>query len=82
MKACIFYFIFDYGKEWKPTLSWYYFTEEDGTEFFEESTITYKYLVVLYNAIIMLKGNELGPRTELELIIGTVLLLLDLIIAG
>ena len=30
----------------------------------------------------MIKGNELGPRTEEEIILGTCLLLLDLIIAA
>lgn len=30
----------------------------------------------------MMKGNELGPRSTIEITIGTIILLVDLIVAG
>lgn len=47
-----------------------------------EMSVQTKYWIVFYNAVIMSKGNELGPRLSTELILGTVILLLDLIVAG
>ena len=82
MKACIWYFVCDYAKMWKPTNSWYYFNETDGAKFSEEDPIPNKFLIALYNSVIMLKGNELGPRADVELIVGTFMLIFDLMIAA
>ena len=79
MKACIYYFVCDYNKLWKPTNSWYYYTTEDGEHFFENNTIAHKFWIVYYTSAIMLKGNELGPRTEVELLVGTFMILFNLI---
>jgi hypothetical protein len=82
MKACIWYFVCDYSKVWKTTITWFYITPDDGKQFYEEDPISYTFLVVLYNSVIMLKGNELGPRTGPELVFGTFTLLIDLMIAA
>ena len=37
---------------------------------------------LFYNSVIMIKGNEVGPRTEIELLMSTIIMLVDLIIAG
>jgi hypothetical protein len=35
---------------------------------------SYQYLVYLYNAVLFLGGNEMGPRTETEILICTIIL--------
>ena len=41
-----------------------------------------KYWVLFYNAVILLSGNELAPRTNLELFCIITILILDLVISG
>lgn len=55
--------------------------EEELFGYFEKS-IPYKYSVAFYTSVIMLKGNELAPRTNNEIVYGTIFLIADLIIAG
>ena len=37
---------------------------------------------MFYNAVLMLSGNELGPRRNIELIMMIIILILDLIVSG
>lgn len=45
-----------------------------GTNLFNEE-IDYQYWASIYNSILMLAGNELGPRTNMELIFVSIMLL-------
>ena len=56
--------------------------EEEKLFGYFEKGIPYKYSVAFYNSVTMLKGNELAPRTDMEVIVGTLFLIFDLIIAG
>ena len=41
-----------------------------------------KYWKMFYNGVLMMTGNEMGPRTDLELIIIIIILIFDLIYSG
>lgn len=46
------------------------------------SEFAHKYWISLYNSVLMMKGNELGPRTDIEMGISVFILIFDTIVAG
>lgn len=67
---------------WIPPLNFLYADDEEELFGFFEKDIPYKYSVAFYSSVINLKGNELAPRADMEVILGTLFLICDLIIAG
>lgn len=59
--GCSWFFIVKNQGEWLPPLDYVYVT----TNFYNEST-TFRYLSSLYHAVLMLTGNDIGPRTEVQ----------------
>jgi hypothetical protein len=51
-------------------------------EFYHSHNTMYKYALYFYNSLIMIKGNEVGPRTNAEIVIITIILVIDLFIAA
>ena len=55
--ACIWFLIVEQDKTWIPPLDYVYI--ETGVY---ESANTYKYWMSLYHSVLMLTGNDIGPR--------------------
>lgn len=82
MMACIWFFVCDYNKIWTPSVTWSHDYKEMYGAYYEEYPLSQRVLIAWYTSVIMIRGNEWGPRTVTELIFGTFVLLLDLIIAA
>ena len=69
-----------------PPFMWIYgvgaYDIDLGTYYNEEFDVNTKYWVFFYMSVISIKGNEMGPRTNAEIIWFSVILLFDLIVAG
>jgi hypothetical protein len=74
--ACIWFWICDKGKVWVPPLDFIDYTKSD----LYETNMSRKYLMSLYNAVLLLGGNEIGPRTWYEAVFVTFIMLLSAII--
>ena len=87
LKACLWYFICASNKIWSPPLDWVYYSagnKEMQLRIYSEelTTFAYKYWIAFYNSVIFIKGNEIGPRSAVEIIVCTIILMLDCIVAG
>ena len=60
---------------WVPPLDFIYYS----TVIYEQKT-SLKYWYAIYNAVLLLGGNEMGPRTDLELLVINIALILCAII--
>jgi len=69
--GCGWFFIAKQGKEWVPPLDYVYIT----TEIYEEHGFM-QYCSSAYHAVLMLAGNDIGPRGEFQLIFVSVILLM------
>lgn len=58
--GCAWYFLIKHDEEWIPPLDYVYVT----TNFFNEST-NYKYWMSIYHAVLVLTGNDIGPRNSI-----------------
>lgn len=54
----------------------------ESSYYMEHGDVNANYWIFFYVSVIMIKGNEMGPRTNSEIIWFTVILLIDLIVAG
>lgn len=81
MIACIWYFVCDYNQVWLPTIEWSRDPKLQVGLLYEYNK-PQQVLIAWYTQVIMIKGNEWGPRTTTELILGSFILLFDLIIAA
>jgi len=61
--ACFWYFIADQEEVWVPPLD---FLTTKTTLY--TNPIEFKYYISMYTAVLMLGGNEIGPRTAIEII--------------
>lgn len=87
LKACLWYFVCAEAKIWSPALDWIYFNTDNvpqETRLYSETltTISQKYFISFYTSVIFVKGNEIGPRTTTEILLCSIILILDLIVAG
>ena len=83
----MWYFICEESKDWSPPGDWVYYMDDNVAEELRyysptETTVSQKYFTSFYTAVIFIKGNEIGPRTTNQIIICTLILLVDLIVAG
>jgi hypothetical protein len=60
--GCIWFWIATVEELWVPPLDFIYYK----TEIYSQTT-SMKYWYAIYNAVLLLGGNEMGPRTDLEL---------------
>lgn len=71
VSACTWFWIISLEKKWMPPLDWMYLE----SDLFESSN-SKMFWTSLYHSVLMLNANELGPRTELELLfVGSILIL-------
>jgi len=61
--ACIWYFMVELNEKWLPPLDYVYVV----TDFYNE-TLEFKYWSSLYHSVLMLTGNDVGPRGDAQLI--------------
>ena len=73
--ACFWYYVVENEKDWVPPLDFI----DQRTNLYYEGTFK-KYFSSVYHAIMMLNGGEVGPRTEIELIFVSVIMLAGAII--
>jgi hypothetical protein len=84
MKACIWFYICKTYKKWLPPIFWSYPVNEDHIEetFFITGNHVQQYIISLYYSVLMMRPNELGPRSNTETLICGLILVLDLIVAA
>lgn len=84
MKACIWFYICKDTHTWLPPLFWETPVESEHLveSFFEGTNFLNQYFVSMYYSVLMLKPNEIGPRSNEETAICTVMLIIDLIVAA
>lgn len=84
LKACVWFAICKPDHSWLPPLFWESPVDSeqllDG--FFAASNYLQQYLVSVYYSVLMLKPNEIAPRSVTETAVCTVILIFDLIIAA
>jgi hypothetical protein len=68
------YFIVKQNEYWIPPLDFVYAGQYPKIYRFYGKSDFYKYVCSFYNAVLFLGGNEMGPRTNAEIILCTSLL--------
>ena len=68
--ACVWYYIISQNQIWIPPLD---FIEAGNSEiyrfYYPESGVWNRYITSIYYAMLCLGGNEMGPRTDFEVIV-------------
>ena len=59
--ACIWFLIVEQDKAWIPPLDYVYLETN-----VYESTHAYQYWISLYHSVLMLTGNDVGPRGNFQ----------------
>ena len=69
--GCIWFIIVSWEEVWSPPLDFIYVQRNEYNRFYdmEQVSQTYQFLVVLYLGVLALGGNEMGPRTDIEICI-------------
>lgn len=87
--ACIWYYLVRQKMDWVPPLDfmWYQIYESYGDlDLFDDvsdiysSSVYRKYWMSVYHSVLMLTGNEVGPRTTVEACFAGVTIMLGAII--
>jgi len=73
--GCMWYFLVKQDEEWIPPLDYVWVK----TEIYSKSHI-HQYSIAIYHSILVLAGNDIGPRDEFQMLILTLLLLMSAII--
>lgn len=60
--GCLWNYICQTDRYWIPPLDWVNAGNYSKIYRFYDETDFYKYLINLYNAVLFLGGNEMGPR--------------------
>lgn len=75
--ACVWYYIVKENEEWIPPLDYVFIV----TDVYDRSKY-YQYFMSLYHAVLMLGGNDIGPRGNFQLIFVSVILMLGAVITS
>lgn len=72
--GCMWFFVVAILPEdnvWAPPLDFIWVSRPNYYRFYDTDEVSplYQYLVVLYTAVLALGGNEMGPRTNTEIIV-------------
>ena len=73
--GCAWYYIAKQNKEWIPPLDYVFIT----TDLYEQNNF-YKYCSSMYHSVLMLGGNDLGPRGEYQYIFISIILIFGALI--
>ena len=74
--GCGWWMIVSMNEEWIPTMNY----NDDDYYFVYAQDIKYKYFVSLHAAVLLVTGNDVGPRDTLQVIVGSIGLFLGAII--
>jgi hypothetical protein len=75
--GCCWYILVKGNEEWMPPLDYVWVK----TDIYDMST-DYKYWMSLYHSVLILAGNDIGPRGELQLIVCMLFVTIGAIING
>ena len=72
--GCLWFYvvaIYQDQYEWAPPLDFIWVSRPEYYRFYDSDEVSplYQYLVVLYTAVLALGGNEMGPRTNVEIVV-------------
>jgi len=58
-------------KDWAPPLDFIWVSRPGYYRFYDSDEVSplYQYLVTLYTSVLALGGNEMGPRTNVEILV-------------
>lgn len=75
--GCFWYYVISQDKVWIPPLDFIWAGMQMVYRFWDDSmcSLAYRYCLCLYSAVLALGGNEMGPRTHLEISLMIVVLL-------
>ena len=73
--GCIWNRIVHIENKWIITLDFVYAGQYDTIYQFYDKDMYYKYLCALYTSLMFLGGNEMGPRTNFEMIMCALILI-------
>ena len=75
--GCVWFYVVEIDQLWVPPLDFIYMGGESLYRFYDDSQCDtlYRYLVSLYCAVLALGGNEMGPRSDLEIVLMFIILL-------
>ena len=75
--GCLWYQIVMIDQVWSPPLDFLWVSRPTYYRFYDSDQVNplYQYLVSLYTAVLALGGNEMGPRTNLEICIMFIILI-------
>lgn len=73
--GCIWNKIVHIEDKWIITLDFVYAGMYPKIYHFYEKDGTYKILAALYTSLMFLGGNEMGPRTDLEMVLSSIILI-------
>ena len=67
--GCGWYIVVVQEKIWSPPLDFIYVQRNEYNRFYDMEQVSqvYQFLVVLYLGVLALGGNEMGPRTDVEI---------------
>lgn len=71
----LWHMIIKYDQFWIPPLDFVYAGKYPAIYRMYNESDSYKYLIFLYNAVLFLGGNEMGPRSDFEIMMCTVILI-------
>ena len=76
--ACFWFPLVNVNQAWAPPLDFIYAGRGDYYRFYdyEEVTKSHQYIVLFYVAVLALGGNEMGPRTDVEIAVMFAVLLM------
>jgi len=69
--ACLWHFVIAFEELWIPALDWVHAGQYPVIYRIYTKNDSYQYLVSLYYAVLFVGGNEIGPRSNTELIVCT-----------
>ena len=69
--GCLWYLVVNIDRVWAPALDFIWVSRPKYTRFYDSDEVNpyYQYLVVLYTSVLALGGNEMGPRTDTEILV-------------
>lgn len=87
LKGCLWYFVCVDAKIWNTPSDWKLYsvpTSIHRMQFYNDelTTPSMRYWMSFYTSVIMIKGNEIGPRSQIEIVVCSFILIFDLIVAG
>lgn len=72
--ACLWHYVTQERSLWIPALDWVHAGQYPTIYRIYTTNDSYQYLVALYYSVLFVGGNEIGPRSDTEIIVCTCIL--------